>query len=61
MDADLGSALTKDVTSQAWRTALDPKGEWIAAVLRAADTRLRPILMTTVPANRIAAKNGLST
>ena len=24
----------KDVTAQAWRTALDPKGEWIAAVLR---------------------------
>lgn len=43
MDADLGSALTKDVTSQAWRTALDPKGEWIAAVLRAADTRLTEV------------------
>lgn len=38
--ADLGEPLAKDVTSQAWRTALDPKGEWIAAVLSAADRRL---------------------
>ncbi|MDO5535132.1 MAG: DEAD/DEAH box helicase [Propionibacteriaceae bacterium] len=40
MATNLGEVTTKDITSQAWRTALDPKGEWIAAVLRAADRRL---------------------
>ena len=35
MAASLGeSAVTKDITSQAWRTALNPDGEWIPAVLR---------------------------
>lgn len=38
--ATLGEPLTKDLTAQAWRTALDPAGEWIPAVLRAADRRL---------------------
>ena len=28
---------TKDVTAQAWRTALSPDGEWMPAVLRAAE------------------------
>jgi len=41
--ANLGEALTRDVTGQAWRTALDPKGEWIAAVLAAADRRLTEV------------------
>ncbi len=27
--ANLGQPLTKDVTAQAWRTALDPAGEWM--------------------------------
>lgn len=40
MEARLGEGNTKDITSQAWRTALDPAGEWIAQVLRAADVRL---------------------
>ncbi len=43
LEANLGELLTKDVTSQAWRTALDPKGEWIAAVLGAADRRLTEV------------------
>ena len=43
MAANLGELLTKDVSSQAWRTALDPKGEWISAVLRAADKRLSEV------------------
>src|SRR5690606_41313689 len=30
-------------TSQAWRTALDPEGEWMPAVLSAADRRLSEI------------------
>ena len=38
--ARLGEPLTRDLTAAAWRTALDPAGEWIPAVLRAADTRL---------------------
>jgi superfamily II DNA or RNA helicase len=38
--ARLGEPLTPDVTAQAWRTALDPSGEWIGAVLRAANERL---------------------
>lgn len=37
---DLGTPLTKDVTAHAWRTALAPTGEWIPAVLSAADRRL---------------------
>ncbi len=43
MAANLGEMTTKDVSSQAWRTALDPKGEWISAVLRAADQRLSEV------------------
>ncbi len=41
--ARLGEPLTKDLTAQAWRTALDPKGEWIPAVLAAADKRLTEV------------------
>src|SRR5690606_2260497 len=40
VEARLGQPDTKDVIAQAWRTALDPGGEWISAVLRAADRRL---------------------
>lgn len=40
ISVDLGTPLTKDLTAQAWRTALSPTGEWIPAVLQAADTRL---------------------
>ncbi|AQX16558.1 MULTISPECIES: DEAD/DEAH box helicase [Tessaracoccus] len=41
--ADLGVPMTKDLTAHAWRTALAPTGEWIPAVLRAADTRLTEV------------------
>jgi superfamily II DNA or RNA helicase len=41
--ARLGEPLTKDATGQAWRTALDPNGEWMPAVLAAADTRLSEV------------------
>jgi superfamily II DNA or RNA helicase len=41
--ARLGEPLTKDQTAQAWRTALDPKGEWVPSVLAAADTRLSEV------------------
>lgn len=43
VSARLGERLTKDMMKQAWRTALDPKGEWIPAVLRAADLRLEEV------------------
>ncbi len=39
--ARLGEPLTNDVTAKAWRTALDPRGDWMPQVLRAADARLR--------------------
>ncbi|WP_026530909.1 DEAD/DEAH box helicase [Haematomicrobium sanguinis] len=45
--AALGEAsLTKDITSQAWRTALNPQGEWIPTVLAAADKRLTQVRQT---------------
>ena len=43
MEARLGDADINDVTAQAWRTALDPAGEWMPAVLRAADRRLTEV------------------
>ena len=39
--ARLGEPLTAEQTARAWKTALDPKGEWMPAVIAAADTRLR--------------------
>jgi superfamily II DNA or RNA helicase len=41
--AALGEPMTKDLTAQAWRTALDPTGEWVPSVLAAADTRLTQV------------------
>jgi superfamily II DNA or RNA helicase len=38
--ARLGEPLTQEQNARAWRTALDPTGEWIPSVLRAADMRL---------------------
>ncbi|MDL4775677.1 DEAD/DEAH box helicase [Actinomadura xylanilytica] len=38
--ATLGEPLTQDQMSQAWRAALDPKGDWMTQVLAAADRRL---------------------
>src|SRR5699024_3775911 len=43
VSAQLGALETKDITQQAWRTALDPKGEWIQSVLSAADRRLTEV------------------
>ena len=43
MEAHLGQDNTKDITSQAWRTALNPDGQWIPAVLRSADRRLSEV------------------
>lgn len=44
--ARLGEPLTKDMTAQAWRTALDPNGEWIPSVITAADRRLTEVRRT---------------
>lgn len=41
--ARLGEPLTKDLTAQALRTALDPGGSWIPSVLAAADSRLTEV------------------
>jgi superfamily II DNA or RNA helicase len=41
--ATLGTPMTKDQIAQAWRTALDPSGEWIQRVLEAADKRLTEV------------------
>ena len=41
--ARLGEPLTAEQTARAWRTALDPAGEWMPAVIAAADTRLRQL------------------
>jgi len=41
--ATLGTPMTKDQIAQAWRTALDPSGEWISRVLEAADKRLTEV------------------
>ena len=43
MSAQLGEPLTKDITAHAWRTALDPQGQWISSVLAAADKRLSEV------------------
>lgn len=37
----LGEPLTRDLAASAWRTALDPAGDWVPQVLRAADARLQ--------------------
>ena len=39
--ARLGEPLSAEQTARAWRTALDPAGEWMPAVIAAADQRLR--------------------
>ncbi len=39
----LGAPMTGDQLAQAWRTALDAEGEWVARVLDAADRRLTEV------------------
>ncbi|MBS1695307.1 MAG: DEAD/DEAH box helicase [Actinobacteria bacterium] len=41
--ARLGEPLTAEQTTRAWRTALDPAGEWMPSVVAAADVRLRQL------------------
>ena len=47
--ARLGEPLTGEQTARAWRTALDPSGEWIPAVLTAADLRLSQLRADGMP------------
>ncbi|ORA25449.1 hypothetical protein BST12_03735 [Mycobacterium angelicum] len=42
-EARLGEPLSVEQTARAWRTALDPAGEWMPAVITAADQRLRQL------------------
>jgi len=43
VSAVLGEPLDREATAQAWRTALDPHGNWIPQVLAAADRRLTEV------------------
>ena len=47
--ARLGEPLTAEHTARAWRTALDPAGEWISAVFAAANTRLAQLRAGALP------------
>jgi len=47
--ARLGEPLNAEQTARAWRTVLDAKGEWIPAVLQAADKRLTQLRNGGVP------------
>ncbi len=43
ISATLGEPLSAEQTAHAWRTALDPHGDWMPAVLEAADRRLTQV------------------
>jgi len=47
--ARLGEPLNAEHTARAWRTALDPDGEWMPAVIKAADTRLNQLRAGGIP------------
>jgi superfamily II DNA or RNA helicase len=47
--ARLGEPLTAEHTARAWRTALDPTGDWMPAVVRAADRRLSQLREGGIP------------
>jgi superfamily II DNA or RNA helicase len=47
--ARLGEPASAEHTTRAWRTALDPAGQWMPAVISAADTRLRQLRDGGVP------------
>jgi superfamily II DNA or RNA helicase len=45
----LGEPLTQDLVAQAWRTALDPTGDWMPQVLKAAHARLQVLRAGGIP------------
>ncbi|MGB6183109.1 MAG: DEAD/DEAH box helicase [Rhodococcus sp. (in: high G+C Gram-positive bacteria)] len=47
--ARLGEPLSAEQTARAWRTALDPSGEWVPSVLTAANTRLHQLRAGGIP------------
>ncbi|MFD6860614.1 DEAD/DEAH box helicase [Rhodococcus sp. NPDC060090] len=47
--ARLGEPLSAEHTARAWRTALDPEGDWVPAVLNAANTRLEQLRAGGMP------------
>ncbi|MCT7658601.1 DEAD/DEAH box helicase [Mycobacterium deserti] len=47
--ARLGEPLNAEQTARAWRTVLDPNGQWIPAVMQAADKRLTQLRNGGVP------------
>jgi len=47
--ARLGEPCTAEHTARAWRTALDPVGQWMPAVIQAADIRLSQLRDGGVP------------
>jgi superfamily II DNA or RNA helicase len=49
VSATLGEPLTEDVIARAWRTALDPGGEWVPEVLSSADRRLTQVRASGMP------------
>ncbi len=49
LSARLGEPLTQEQTAHAWRTALDPTGDWMPQVLRAADARLTKVRAAGMP------------
>lgn len=49
LSASLTDAGTKAAEEAAWRTALDPSGEWIAHVVAAADARLTDVRESGIP------------
>jgi superfamily II DNA or RNA helicase len=49
MAAQLGQVLTREETQAAWRTALNPAGEWMSAVLTSADARLDEHRLSGMP------------
>ncbi|ORT97850.1 hypothetical protein UK99_03780 [Frankia casuarinae] len=49
LSARLGEPLTNEQTAAAWRTALDPGGDWMPAVLASADTRLSQVRAGGMP------------
>ena len=49
LSARLGEPGTAEHVGRAWRTALDPAGDWVPAVLRAADQRLSQVRAGGMP------------
>ncbi|CAM3630835.1 DEAD/DEAH box helicase [Smaragdicoccus niigatensis] len=48
-EARLGEPMNQEQITRAWRTALDPHGDWMAAVLHAANLRLTQVRAGGVP------------